>query len=197
MKKLTLLSLLTSVVIFFPSLIHAQGVMGNIDNRQTAQDETDGKNIYNKLLSKQITCQALTDDDFDVLGDYFMGQRLGNTATHAVMNNMMTKMMGEEGEKQVHVSLGKWLSGCDPTGINGWKGGENRMMGYGGWDGFGGLFMAAFWVLIIFGIVALFRNMRVHRYESKEHTPLEILKTRYAKGEIDKKEFESIKKDLV
>jgi putative membrane protein len=76
------------------------------------------------------------------------------------------------------------------------------MHGYwGGPMGFGwmgGIFMLIFWAIIIIGIVWLVRYIVGSRTCFTEHpdTPLEILKKRYAKGEIDKKEFEEKKKDL-
>ncbi|MEP7167426.1 MAG: hypothetical protein ABI758_05605 [Candidatus Woesebacteria bacterium] len=102
--------------------VQAQGMMGGVRTNQTesplpnsttAQDEADGKAVYDKLQAKQVTCAELTDDDFDVLGDYYMGQRLGSTVSHDSMNTTMTNMMGADGEKQMHISLGKRLSGCD------------------------------------------------------------------------------------
>ena len=58
--------------------------------------------------------------------------------------------------------------------------------------GFGGLFMLIFWGLIIYGVVMLFR----HNNHSKKDRAIDILKERYAKGEITKDQFESMKKDL-
>ena len=63
---------------------------------------------------------------------------------------------------------------------------------------FGG-FMWLFWILIIVGIVFLvnwiIRQSRFSKTGDSEN-PLEILKKRYAKGEIEKEEFEKMKKDL-
>jgi len=58
----------------------------------------------------------------------------------------------------------------------------------------GFLIMVFFWALIIAGIVALVRYLRASKLPTK--TPLEILKERYAKGEITKEEFEKMKTDL-
>ena len=74
--------------------------------------------------------------------------------------------------------------------------------GYGGWGGWlmwGG--MIVFWGLIIWGIVALVRRTGGAGCCGAEHqhseSALEILKKRYAKGEIGKEEFEEKKKTLL
>ena len=61
---------------------------------------------------------------------------------------------------------------------------------------FGGIFMVAFWVgliaLVVWGIIKLTKRSNA----TSKHSPLDIAKERYAKGEINKEEFEQIKKDL-
>lgn len=66
-----------------------------------------------------------------------------------------------------------------------------------GWFGFGWLFGFLFWVLVVLAIVYLIKilfggNRQPHTKESPE----EILKRRYAAGEITTEEFEEIKKRL-
>jgi putative membrane protein len=67
-------------------------------------------------------------------------------------------------------------------------------------QGFMGVFMWIFWIAVIVGIVFLVRwivqQTRSGQGKSEESS-LEILKKRYARGEIDKKEFEQKKKDLL
>jgi len=65
-----------------------------------------------------------------------------------------------------------------------------------------GLFfvMFIFWVILIaLAIIFIVRSMRHNHYDQYRHSSidaLEILKQRYAKGEINKQEYEQIKKDI-
>ena len=67
----------------------------------------------------------------------------------------------------------------------------------------GGVLSIIFWILIIILVVALIRRMTRGNYHwmegrrmSGNKTALDILKERYAKGEINKQEFEEKKKDI-
>jgi putative membrane protein len=64
--------------------------------------------------------------------------------------------------------------------------------------GFGLGFMGIFWVVLIIVGFLLFRQYSKVKKgsEDKGSTPLDILKQRYAKGEINKEEYETRKRDL-
>jgi len=66
-----------------------------------------------------------------------------------------------------------------------------------GWfgHGFGWLFMVLVWVLVIAGVVAMFKWLGSSP-PSRGETPLEILKARYARGEIGKEEYERMRREL-
>ncbi|MFQ5870023.1 MAG: SHOCT domain-containing protein [Candidatus Zixiibacteriota bacterium] len=65
---------------------------------------------------------------------------------------------------------------------------------------FGGGWMIIFWIALIVGAFFLVKYLVDQSRRgsgSKESTPLDVLKRRYASGEITKDEFEQKKKDLV
>ncbi len=81
-----------------------------------------------------------------------------------------------------------------------WGGWAHPMWG-GGHMMFGGVMMIIFWGGIILLVILLVRWFGANRLsngssEFARATPLDILKERYAKGEIDKKEYEQRKKVL-
>ena len=67
-----------------------------------------------------------------------------------------------------------------------------------GWGFGGGIMMILFWIAITFLIVWFVRASRDGNYsdEPRAKSAMDILEKRYAKGEIDRKEFEEKKKDL-
>ena len=227
MKELIFSILSVVVVGSFASSVNAQ-MMGNFSNtsvdwdevvEHTLREEQEGKELWNTLQAKEVACENLSDEQFGVLGEYFMGQMSGGS--HAAMNAMMIQAHGEDGEEQIHIVMGKRLSGCNtsatfPAISGGWMpmmnmmwGGwsspfgnnaTNNMMnfGFGSFGGFGWIFMVLWWVLIIVGIVALIKWLTSQYRGTNTHgkSALEILQERYAKGEINKQEFEEKKKDV-
>lgn len=85
--------------------------------------------------------------------------------------------------------MGNW------GGTMGWGGG-----GWGWGPGFGGIFMILFWALVIFGIVALakwlFSAGASGGSGGSGKSALDILKERYAKGEISREQYEQMRRDL-
>ncbi len=75
-------------------------------------------------------------------------------------------------------------------------------MPYGMMDGYGmgygiGILGLIFWILVIIGLVLLIRYLWESGGAKREQeSALEILKKRYARGEISKEEYEEKKKDL-
>lgn len=229
-KLLSLTILIFAFSLSVPTLSSAQGMMDfnntttQSDDGHTAREEAEGKEILGKFQAGELTCEDLFDENFGVLGEYFMGQMAGNS--HEAMNNMMISMLGEEGEEEMHVAMGKRMSDYEPnaaTPQNMMNGGMMQMMMGGGMMGnwsnslalnnnftnpmsmmnfgfapFSWIFMILFWVLVIAGIVALIKWIAgQNRTENeKGKTALDILKERYTKGDINKKEFEEKKKDL-
>ena len=189
MKKL--LSIVFLFSIFAVGITASAQMMGGItapsstETAQTIKDEAEGKVVWDKLQDNQVACKDLTDDNFDVLGDFFMGNMAG--ANHASMNIMIAQRLGDAGEKLMHVAIGKRLSGCDVTaayplgagyftpmmGLGNTTGNQNNspwggMMGYGSNGGMSGGLFGIFGVLtwlsllvfLIFGSVFFWKGIQ-------------------------------------
>lgn len=67
-----------------------------------------------------------------------------------------------------------------------------------GWMGFGGIWMLLFWALVILGVIAFVKYLwgGPQGDQTRHMDSLQILEERYARGEIDREEFEQRKRDL-
>lgn len=65
--------------------------------------------------------------------------------------------------------------------------------------GIGGIFMILFWALIIFGVVALVKWIFFNGSSgtgTSGRNALDILKERYARGEINREQYEEMRRNL-
>jgi len=191
------------------------------------QDIEEGK----KLVESKVSCNQLTNEQLEVIGEYYMEQMHSGES-----HELMDKMMGGEGSdslKQMHINMAKRLycnenvgMGCGMmsggmSSMMGMMSGGNMMTGnkaydykkYGGMMGMMGsnmmgnstwpfsfwgianlIFMILFWGLIIWLIVWLITKYT--KQAGKTESAAEILKKRFAKGEITKKQYEEMKKEI-
>ena len=130
-------------------------------------------------------------------------------------HELMDEMMGGEGSdslKQMHIQMAKRLY-CneDVSGMMGSGGmvgmmpmmmgnnmvGSGMMGNYPAYYGYNN-FWNILWMVFLIGAIALIIWL-IYKFTKKREeseTPISILQKRYAKGEISKKQFEEMKKEL-
>jgi hypothetical protein len=191
MKKLVPYTLLTLMLVFgtqtHAQMMGMQKVATNTASTETQREEAEGKAIWDKLQNKEVVCKDLKDDDFDVLADFFMANMMGTN--HEAMNTMMAQRLGEDGEKQMHIAMGKRLSGCDTsaelpkgsdyftpmmgghTGMGGMMGDEKKwresrggyhqgMMSHGGFGFFHVVFPILGFVFLVLGSIFFWKGIK-------------------------------------
>src|SRR3989344_4635386 len=179
-------------------VIFLLGIVAVLAQENHDSEIEEGKN----LVESKISCNKLSNEQLESIGDYYMEQMHPGKA-HEIMDNMMGGE-GSESLKQVHINIAKRLY-CNENVYIGYgmmgSGGMMNMMGsypasydysnYGYWN--------IFWILLFAAVIFLIVWI-IHRFGIKKtasETPLNILKKRFAKGEITKKDFEERKKDLI
>ena len=165
--------ILKNIIIYFLIFIFSIGIVS-----AGTEDFSEAK----KLINTKIPCSKLTENQFEIIGDYFMEQMHPGEA-HEVMD----KMMGGEGSeslRQMHIAIAKRLYCNDISGMTNYGmmgimmgyGGMRNMMGYnfgygtiGSGYGFGYLSFVSFLsfilligliILIYLGIIKLWKEIR-------------------------------------
>ena len=120
-----------AVALFVPSFANAQA----------GSDEAQGSAILRSVQQGDKACSDLSDSDFELIGEAWMGQVLGSTEAHDAMNRLMASMMGTSGEEQMHQFMGRRAAGCGggtaPPGFAGMMGRMGLMGAYQGPGGAG------------------------------------------------------------
>ena len=155
-----------------------------------------------RLIENKVSCDELTEDQLEMIGDYYMEQMHPGE-----IHEIMDERMGGEGSdslRQVHINMARNFYcgeyGAMPIGMMNVmmnRGGNNMMGYYGspyGWWGFGWfgmVMMILFWVVIIWLIV-----WAIKHFTTGKESPLDILEKRFARGEISKKEYSEMKREM-
>lgn len=198
-----LLAVWLSLIIWSPVL-----AAGSVE--EMMQDIMMGQGVSEQ---EQINCKEMNEDEWEKLGDAVMNEMINDDEQHELMDEMMGGE-GSESLRAMNINMGQQYLGCGEgmgmdgmtsfrsglsAGRQGSLGMMNMMSGFGGTGmmGLGGGGMLAFWalVIVVIGLFIAWLN-RKQNSASSSKTALDILKERYARGEIDKKEFETKKRDL-
>ena len=108
--------------LFFVGAVPLIALAQTMTANEAAPAVAAGQQIWRELQAKQVSCGTLSDTNFENLGEYFMNQMMGSS--HEAMNQTIVSRVGASGEEEMHVAMGKRLSGCDekaayPAGVQG------------------------------------------------------------------------------
>jgi putative membrane protein len=175
-----------------------------IENAFAHEDEIkEGEN----LVLSRVSCTNLNEEQFENIGEYYM-ELMHPGEFHEIMDERMGGE-GSESLRSVHINMATMMycGNANAMPMNMMNTMMNRgssfrgMMGYGSGYGmisywpYGGWTML-FWIIVILIIMYLLVKYFNEGTLNMGSNSLEILKRRYARGEITKKQFEEIKKDL-
>ncbi len=172
-----------------------------------------GSAILQKLHTQEVSCSTLANEDFELLGKYFLNQMTGDS--HETINLAMQQQLGASEEKAMHIAIGQRFSGCNTTAIlpisiiqmmstdsyvqpTGWHD-RSMMGGFGimyGWSWAHWLWVIT-WYAAAIALVALGVRWLRKSHLISHRSSMEILKERYASGGLDKEHFEEMKKELL
>lgn len=163
-------------------------------------------NAAKQLVNSNLSCDKLNESQLELIGDFYMEQMHPGQA-HELMDNMMGGE-GSESLKQVHINIAKRLY-CNENVYVGYGIMGSGMMRFGGnmvsypysgmmggYGGFDWILSLLFWILAFAALVLLILWLYKNISGKGTASGLEILKSRYAKGEISKKEYQDMKKEL-
>jgi len=195
MKKIIMTLLM---VLVLTALAYAHG--------ETGHDDLSGAL---EIIENKVSCDDLTDNEFELLGDYYM-ELMHPGDAHIAMD----EMMGGEGSDSLrimHINMGKrFYCGSEAVtdqGImmDGMMGNANSLNTFrtgmmqsviGSFNPFNGYNLLNTFVIMVLAVILILAGAWFFKTVLVKENPGEILKTRLAKGDITKKEFVELKKEL-
>ena len=122
-----------------------------------AQEEHDFSEAK-QLIDSGVSCDILTNEQLEKIGDYYMEQMHPGEA-HEYMDEMMGGE-GSEGLRQVHINIAKRIY-CNEN-LYGMMGGGDMMAGnyYGGYNIFGWLFTILVITILVLTILLLINKLK-------------------------------------
>lgn len=215
MKKLLMIVAVLTVLLSAVSVANAEEM--ELKSVDTILSEIQQEQNVNS--TDQINPDEVSQAKLEELGDSAMEAMIGNTDTH----EQMDVRLGGEGSASLaafHTRLGynylvgypngmmslmtSGMMGANGSGANyDWNGmmgnnnfrGNNGMMGYIGW---GGILIGLVVLLLLLATVLFFVIRAIGRKPSgsSNKSPLDVLKMRFASGEITQEEYEKMVEHL-
>ena len=184
--------------------------VGATTGSAAAGAEQQGAQLLRSLQSGEQSCEQLSSEQFEAVGEYVMGQMVGSTARHEAMDQQIRATTGASGEAQAHRFMGERFAGCATNAapaafgsMMGMMGGYSGASGYspgmmggygsraGGDDDWGATTMLVILLVVLAAALAALAAWRPWRRSPPgPKTPLDVLSDRYARGDIDAADYE-------
>ena len=149
------------------------------------------------LIDSKIACDKLTNEQLEEIGEYYMEQMMPGEA-HKRAHEMMGLTEGSNAEEQFHIDLAR-RSYCGDTSAGFGMMGRGMMGNYRPNYNHGySSFWNGIWIIVLIGaiILVIWISYKLARKAKEPETPINILKKRFAKGEITKTQFDEMKKEI-